>query len=156
MLLLLSLLLLLLIYWSINFTHFHIKIHYHSTKIYLQAAWGNLVKQNTTLMIRHYEVGILFLPSLHPTPTTFLPSLPPAPPSLSSPCFPPPPHNNLNEIWEGGEGGGEVHQTVCFPLSFSFPPRLFSLLDEGDVPWVWDKPYKLPDIYGNYWLNEGR
>ena len=111
-------------------------------------------------MIRHYECGILFLPSLHSPNTIFLPSLPSPPPSLSSPSFAPTFSVGEGEGGEKGKGEGKGERkgegkgeglVISFPLSFSFPPKPYSGLEEGEAPWVWDRNYVFPDDYGNYW-----
>ncbi|XP_040831107.1 tyrosyl-DNA phosphodiesterase 1 [Ochotona curzoniae] len=88
-----------------------------------KAAWGALEKNGTQLMIRSYELGVLFLP------TAF---------GLDS-------FNVKRKFFSS-------HQelTAPFPVPYDLPPELYG---SKDRPWIWNIPYvKAPDTHGNMWV----
>jgi len=91
-------------------------------------AWGSLQKQNTQLMIRHYEAGILFLPSLCKSTQeenyTFTIGVPMK------------------------EKLSNYDYRITFPLPYKFPLKEYN---EKDKPWIWDISYSKQDLYGKMW-----
>lgn len=90
-----------------------------------QAAWGALQKGNTQLMIRSYEAGVLFLPSLIDAHKKVVFS-------VGSASF--------------QETESEIE--VKFPLPYTFPPTPYTTHDK---PWVWGCSFTEPDIFGRQW-----
>ncbi|KAK3595941.1 hypothetical protein CHS0354_032452 [Potamilus streckersoni] len=93
-----------------------------------KAAWGALEKKGTQLMIRSYEIGVLFLPKFFGDKELF---------DVSS---------NLELL---------KSSTNVFPLPFDLP--LTDYVKGKDRPWLWDIPYMdLPDTNGNIWCPRAR
>ncbi|CAK9879662.1 unnamed protein product [Sphagnum jensenii] len=129
-----------------------------------KAAWGSLVKSGSQLMIRSYELGVLFLPHLVRAQFEF--------PSFSctedfSRLLPqqtekevekPVRHPKLVTMcWKGSasvEHGGSTMQqqdgvvVVRLPLPYALPPTKYR---PEDRPWSWDRQYHQPDVYGEVW-----
>ncbi|XP_036062154.1 tyrosyl-DNA phosphodiesterase 1 isoform X1 [Onychomys torridus] len=88
-----------------------------------KAAWGALEKSGTQLMIRSYELGVLFLPSVFGLDTFKVKQK-----FFSSSCEP----------------------AASFPVPYDLPPELYG---NKDRPWIWNIPYvKAPDTHGNMWV----
>ncbi|KAM7406508.1 hypothetical protein PAMP_000882 [Pampus punctatissimus] len=88
-----------------------------------KAAWGALEKNNTQVMVRSYELGVLYLPSAF-NMKTFPVQKNPFPVSSSS--------------------------SSGFPVPFDLPPTRYSPKDQ---PWIWNIPYnQAPDTHGNIWV----
>ncbi|XP_076777540.1 tyrosyl-DNA phosphodiesterase 1 isoform X2 [Arvicanthis niloticus] len=88
-----------------------------------KAAWGALEKNGTQLMIRSYELGVLFLPSAFGLDTFKVKQK-----FFSSNCEP----------------------MASFPVPYDLPPELYG---SEDQPWIWNIPYvKAPDTHGNMWV----
>ncbi|XP_006839643.1 PREDICTED: tyrosyl-DNA phosphodiesterase 1 [Chrysochloris asiatica] len=88
-----------------------------------KAAWGALEKNGTQLMIRSYELGVLFLPS-----TFGLESF-----TVKEKFF-----------------SGSQEPQASFPVPYDLPPELYG---SKDRPWIWNIPYvKAPDTHGNMWV----
>ncbi|CAO2587119.1 Tyrosyl-DNA phosphodiesterase 1, partial [Lemmus lemmus] len=88
-----------------------------------KAAWGALEKNGTQLMIRSYELGVLFLPAAFGLDTFNVKQK-----FFSSNCEP----------------------TTSFPVPYDLPPELYG---SKDRPWIWNIPYvKAPDTHGNMWV----
>ncbi|CAH9081531.1 unnamed protein product [Cuscuta epithymum] len=112
-----------------------------------KAAWGALQKNNSQLMIRSYELGVLFLPSV----------------KCGSGFSCTNDHSNQPEIkqyaaekertklvtlaWQG-KIDTECTEVIRLPLPYELPPILYS---PEDVPWSWDRSYLKKDIYGQVW-----
>ncbi|XP_063080161.1 tyrosyl-DNA phosphodiesterase 1 [Engraulis encrasicolus] len=87
-----------------------------------KAAWGGLEKNNTQVMVRSYELGVLFLPSAF-NMRTF---------RVQKNVFPA----------DGGSKG--------FPVPFDLPPQRYSGKDQPwiwNIPYA-----KAPDTHGNIWI----
>ncbi|KAK7488420.1 hypothetical protein BaRGS_00020394 [Batillaria attramentaria] len=85
-----------------------------------KAAWGALEKQKTQLMIRSYEIGVLFLPR----------------------------HFGELESFPVGPTAEEVRDSdnVMLPIPYDLPPPNYQ---KGDRIWMWDVPcVDLPDRHG--------
>ncbi|XP_004837542.1 tyrosyl-DNA phosphodiesterase 1 [Heterocephalus glaber] len=88
-----------------------------------KAAWGVLEKNGTQLMIRSYELGVLFLPSAF---------------GLAS----------FKVKQKFSSGSQEL--APPFPVPYDLPPELYG---SKDRPWIWNIPYvKAPDRHGNMWV----
>ncbi|KAL0784651.1 hypothetical protein Bca101_000896 [Brassica carinata] len=114
-----------------------------------KAAWGALQKNNSQLMIRSYELGVLFLPS--PVKTQ----------GCSFSCT----DNNsstkkvkqetkgevekrsklVTMTWQGNRDSPEI---ISLPAPYQLPPKPYS---SEDVPWSWDRGYSKKDVYGQVW-----
>ncbi|CAN7937912.1 unnamed protein product [Ixodes hexagonus] len=87
-----------------------------------KAAWGAFEKSGSQLMIRSYELGVLFFPEQFGDARTFL-------------------------VGFGDGNGGKG----CLPLFVPFDVPL-TPYGEDDVPWTWDSQHReLPDRFGNMW-----
>ena len=110
-----------------------------------QAAWGSMIEKGPSLMIRHFECGVLFLPSLLSSPSSSSSSPSPSSSSSSFPaqftmgCCPNP----------SSLPSSSSSLSLTFPVSFSVPPPRFSSDSEG--PWVWDRRYAKADDFGLSW-----
>ncbi|CAL0332101.1 unnamed protein product [Lupinus luteus] len=115
-----------------------------------KAAWGTLQKNNTQLMIRSYELGVLFLPSSIKRGGCGF--------SCTS-------NVTLSEDKCTREESSEMKKTklvtlcgmgrdwlpeemIPFPVPYKLPPQPYS---PQDVPWSWDRQYSDKDVYGQVW-----
>ncbi|XP_012868807.1 PREDICTED: tyrosyl-DNA phosphodiesterase 1 [Dipodomys ordii] len=88
-----------------------------------KAAWGALEKNGAQLMIRSYELGVLFLPA-----------------AFGLDSF------KVKEKFFSGSR----EPTPPFPVPYDLPPELYG---SKDRPWIWNIPYvKAPDTHGNMWV----
>lgn len=88
-----------------------------------KAAWGAFEKNGTQLMIRSYELGVLFLPSEFGLDTGYF------------------------QVKENLLSDGPV---LSFPVPYDLPPEKY---ESKDRPWIWNIPYtKAPDTHGNMWV----
>ncbi|XP_032143049.1 tyrosyl-DNA phosphodiesterase 1 [Sapajus apella] len=88
-----------------------------------KAAWGALEKNGTQLMIRSYELGVLFLPSAF---------------GLDS-------FKVKQKFFTCSQ-----EPMTTFPVPYDLPPELYG---SKDRPWIWNIPYvKAPDTHGNMWV----
>ncbi|XP_059162310.1 tyrosyl-DNA phosphodiesterase 1-like isoform X2 [Physella acuta] len=88
-----------------------------------KAAWGVLEKDKSQLMIRSYELGVLFLPQYFGCKNSF-------------------PLSSLAD---------DVSQSdkPIFPLPYDLPPKTYV---KGDRPWFIDVPcMDIPDTFGTMW-----
>ncbi|XP_078714256.1 tyrosyl-DNA phosphodiesterase 1 isoform X1 [Lampetra fluviatilis] len=91
-----------------------------------RAAWGSYEKRGNQLMVRSYELGVLYLP------TAFNPS---------AKWFP----VGRGTVMKNAEG-----VVPSFPVPFDLPPVPY---DSNDKPWIWNIPYThAPDSHGNAWV----
>ncbi|XP_030533342.1 tyrosyl-DNA phosphodiesterase 1 isoform X1 [Rhodamnia argentea] len=119
-----------------------------------KAAWGALQKNNSQLMIRSYELGVLFLPSSirrrgrifsctnKGVPSEFKDV------SASS-------HNSevrraklVTLAWQRSLDKDSSHDIIPLPVPYELPPQSYS---QEDVPWSWDRRYTKKDVYGQVW-----
>ncbi|RYR10090.1 hypothetical protein Ahy_B05g078558 isoform D [Arachis hypogaea] len=112
-----------------------------------KAAWGTLQKNNTQFMIRSYELGVLFLPTM----------LKRAGGGFS--CT-----SNVTQTEDkyevkkaklvslSGLRREQTHSTsqltIPLPVPYELPPQPYS---SQDVPWSWDRRYSKKDVYGQVW-----
>ncbi|XP_054256377.1 tyrosyl-DNA phosphodiesterase 1 [Indicator indicator] len=90
-----------------------------------KAAWGALEKNGTQLMIRSYELGVLFLPSAF---------------GLDKGYF------HVRGKMLSGSNNSATH----FPVPYDLPPKQYG---NKDQPWIWNIPYTdAPDTHGNMWV----
>ncbi|XP_015676963.1 tyrosyl-DNA phosphodiesterase 1 [Protobothrops mucrosquamatus] len=88
-----------------------------------KAAWGAFEKNGTQLMIRSYELGVLFLPSEFDLNTGYF------------------------QVKENMLSNTSV---LSFPVPYDLPPEKY---EKKDRPWIWNIPYiKAPDTHGNMWV----
>ncbi|XP_072349963.1 tyrosyl-DNA phosphodiesterase 1 isoform X3 [Scyliorhinus torazame] len=89
-----------------------------------KAAWGALEKNGLQLMIRSYELGVLYLP------TAF---------GIDTGRF---------SVHQGRLPDCKVAE-MSFPIPYDLPPQHYS---SKDRPWIWNIPYlHAPDTNGNVW-----
>ncbi|CAL8097441.1 unnamed protein product [Calicophoron daubneyi] len=101
-----------------------------------KAAWGNLIKSRTQLMIRSYELGVLFLPECFQTGAS---------------CFPLSSLTSANANSEMGHLPGDctlADEIPAFPIPYNIPLSPYRKTDE---PWIVDKPHTAPDTHGRIW-----
>ncbi|XP_005992768.1 tyrosyl-DNA phosphodiesterase 1 [Latimeria chalumnae] len=90
-----------------------------------KAAWGALEKNNSQLMIRSYELGVLFLPAAF---------------GLDKNSF----KVQKQQLTESKD------LVMSFPMPFDLPPQQYGSKDQ---PWIWNIPYtQAPDTNGNIWV----
>ncbi|KAJ7401722.1 hypothetical protein BTVI_93642 [Pitangus sulphuratus] len=90
-----------------------------------KAAWGALEKNGSQLMIRSYELGVLFLPSAF---------------GLDKGYF----HAGGRKLPESKDS------LTYFPVPYDLPPEQYGSKDQ---PWIWNIPYTdAPDTHGNMWV----
>ncbi|XP_044292119.1 tyrosyl-DNA phosphodiesterase 1 [Varanus komodoensis] len=88
-----------------------------------KAAWGAFEKNGTQLMIRSYELGVLFLPSEFGLDTGY---------------------------FQVKENIFSDEPMLSFPVPYDLPPEKY---ENKDRPWIWNIPYtKAPDSHGNMWV----
>ncbi|XP_078157111.1 tyrosyl-DNA phosphodiesterase-like protein isoform X2 [Carex rostrata] len=117
-----------------------------------KAAWGALQKNNTQLMIRSYELGVLFLPSmlLHEssfscTSTSVVPTV-----SKSSSHVENPKAKLVSLCWNRERESNSSSEIVRLPIPYQLPPPTYT---SEDIPWSWDRRYTKKDVYGQTWPN---
>ncbi|CAM6010721.1 unnamed protein product [Sphagnum balticum] len=127
-----------------------------------KAAWGSLVKSGAQLMIRSYELGVLFLPCLvraqfeSPSFSCTEDFSPLLPQQTEKEVEKPVRHPKLVTMcWKGSasveQGGSTMQQqdgVVRLPLPYALPPTKYR---PEDRPWSWDRQYHQPDVYGEVW-----
>ncbi|CAL9055894.1 unnamed protein product [Musa banksii] len=112
-----------------------------------KAAWGALQKNNSQLMIRSYELGVLFLPAYVKDLGSWFScagndgteqiahenssSSSSKPWSLATLC--------LND---------DASEVIQLPVPYQLPPQPYT---SEDVPWSWDRRYTKKDVYGQVW-----
>ncbi|NXW13940.1 TYDP1 phosphodiesterase, partial [Circaetus pectoralis] len=90
-----------------------------------KAAWGALEKNGTQLMIRSYELGVLFLPSAFGFDKGYF-------------------HVRGKMLSESNDSA------TYFPVPYDLPPEQYGSKDQ---PWIWNIPYtNAPDTHGNMWV----
>eukprot|EP00250_Pteridium_aquilinum_P016998 c23402_g1_i3 orf=440-2491(-) len=124
-----------------------------------KAAWGALQKNGSQLMIRSYELGVLFLPFVQDT-------------GISFSCTGARTRHNLDQKTKTGETNEcstiltdeqkikfvttcyernkDIGQRTAleFPIPYKLPPERYG---SEDVPWSWDRQYFKPDMCGELW-----
>ncbi|XP_073005062.1 tyrosyl-DNA phosphodiesterase 1 isoform X1 [Typha latifolia] len=117
-----------------------------------KAAWGALQKNNTQLMIRSYELGVLFLPSvIHHGPVfscTANDNLKMVDRKSSTPIDGRLKAKLVTLCWNGNKGTGSSSAVIQLPIPYQLPPQPYA---SEDVPWSWDRRYTKKDVYGQVW-----
>ncbi|XP_020217732.1 tyrosyl-DNA phosphodiesterase 1 isoform X2 [Cajanus cajan] len=117
-----------------------------------KAAWGALQKNNTQLMIRSYELGVLFLPSSfkrHGSVFSCTSNV-----AQSEDKIPARETSEMKKTKLVTLTGlrGRMHSSseviIQLPLPYELPPMPYS---SQDTPWSWDRQYNKKDVYGNVW-----
>ncbi|KAM3239007.1 tyrosyl-DNA phosphodiesterase 1 isoform X1 [Capsicum annuum] len=112
-----------------------------------KAAWGTLQKNNSQLMIRSYELGVLFLPSVVKHGCGF---------SCTDHSYPSEDKTRAHEgkkiklvtlAWQG-KGNDDSSEVIKLPVPYELPPKPYS---PEDIPWSWDRRYTKKDVYGQVW-----
>ncbi|KAL3519526.1 hypothetical protein ACH5RR_017675 [Cinchona calisaya] len=115
-----------------------------------KAAWGTLQKGNSQLMVRSYELGVLFLPSSIKPGCGF---------SCTDTAKSSDDKSGLQESsemkrmklvtldWKENQAV-ESSEVVQVPVPYELPPKPYSA---EDVPWSWDRRYTKKDVYGQVW-----
>ncbi|KAL4628509.1 hypothetical protein ACB092_05G244300 [Castanea dentata] len=117
-----------------------------------KAAWGALQKNNSQLMIRSYELGVLFLPSSFERYGSGF--------SCTS-------NGDIKEdkcrslekselrrtklvtlTWQGSRNLDSSSDVIPLPVPYELPPQPYT---SEDVPWSWDRRYTKKDVYGQVW-----
>jgi tyrosyl-DNA phosphodiesterase-1 len=89
-------------------------------------AWGNIQKQGTQIMMRNFEAGVLFLPSLVDSNATVR--------------FRIGAHSKVVRTPNSIE--------VMFPVPCTTPPPKYT---SEESSWVWDISHPKPDVMGQRW-----
>eukprot|EP00268_Persea_americana_P000181 TRINITY_DN10073_c1_g1_i1.p1 TRINITY_DN10073_c1_g1~~TRINITY_DN10073_c1_g1_i1.p1 ORF type:complete len:164 (+),score=23.10 TRINITY_DN10073_c1_g1_i1:318-809(+) len=114
-----------------------------------KAAWGALQKNNSQLMIRSYELGVLFLPStLKDQNCEFS-----CTENVSSYKGKSGLSQNAEEhktrlvtlCAQGHERTDPLYELIPLPVPYELPPQPYT---SEDVPWSWDRRYQKKDVYG--------
>ncbi|KAF8410690.1 hypothetical protein HHK36_003223 [Tetracentron sinense] len=117
-----------------------------------KAAWGALQKNNSQLMIRSYELGVLFLPSSikehgYGFSCTDHGGSPEGKCGLSENAQGK--RMKLGTLcWQGSKSSDSLSEVIPLPVPYELPPQPYS---SEDVPWSWDKRYYKKDVYGQVW-----
>ncbi|EXB31386.1 Tyrosyl-DNA phosphodiesterase 1 [Morus notabilis] len=115
-----------------------------------KAAWGALQKNNSQLMIRSYELGVLFLPfkrcSFRFSCTNTVSQ--PEDKCGSSDNSKAQKTELVTLNWQRSSNAVSLSEIVKLPLPYELPPQPYS---SEDVPWSWDRTYNKKDVYGQVW-----
>ncbi|KAM1883945.1 hypothetical protein ACFX13_005245 [Malus domestica] len=115
-----------------------------------KAAWGALQKNNSQLMIRSYELGILFLPRKtcsfgFSCTSNGVPSKDKSGRSETSEAS----RTTLVTLnWQGNRNTDSSSEVIKLPVPYELPPQPYTV---EDVPWSWDRQYNKKDVYGQVW-----
>ncbi|KAL9236902.1 hypothetical protein vseg_011516 [Gypsophila vaccaria] len=120
-----------------------------------KAAWGALQKNSSQLMIRSYELGVLFLPNVVKNSHGFS-----CTDNTSSPKSDKKDKKGTTSdssvrktklvslTWQGRETDDPNYELVRLPVPYELPPQLYT---SQDVPWSWERQYRQKDVYGQVW-----
>lgn len=114
-----------------------------------KAAWGALQKNNSQLMIRSYELGVLFLPSTLTDQNCEFSCTE----NVSSYMGKSGLSQNAEEhkarlvtlCAQGHERTDPLYELIPLPVPYELPPQPYT---SEDVPWSWDRRYQKKDVYG--------
>lgn len=119
-----------------------------------KAAWGALQKKNSQLMIRSYELGVLFLPcsirrrgrifscTKNGVSSEFKDV------SASSQNSEVSRAKLVSLVWQRSQDKDSSLDIIPLPVPYELPPQSYS---QEDVPWSWDRRYTKKDVYGQVW-----
>ncbi|CAL9230355.1 unnamed protein product [Arabidopsis halleri] len=114
-----------------------------------KAAWGALQKNNSQLMIRSYELGVLFLPSPIKTQGCIFSCTESDPSTMKAKQERKDEAEKRGKLvtmtWQGDRDSPEI---ISLPIPYELPPKPYSA---EDVPWSWDRGYSKKDVYGQVW-----
>ncbi|KAF5474729.1 hypothetical protein F2P56_006600 [Juglans regia] len=117
-----------------------------------KAAWGALQKNNTQLMIRSYELGVLFLPSSterHGSEFSCTSNgdvMEDKSRLLENSEVPR--TTQVTLTWQGSRNSDPTSEVIPLPIPYELPPQPYT---PEDVPWSWDRRYTKKDVYGQVW-----
>ncbi|CAL5345833.1 unnamed protein product [Camellia sinensis] len=116
-----------------------------------KAAWGALQKNNSQLMIRSYELGVLFIPSLIKHDCVFSCTDDGNPSegkcSKSSESSEAKRSKLVTLAWQGSKNT-DSSAVIPLPVPYELPPKPYS---SEDIPWSWDRRYHKKDVHGQLW-----
>ncbi|XP_047332976.1 tyrosyl-DNA phosphodiesterase 1 [Impatiens glandulifera] len=119
-----------------------------------KAAWGALQKNNSQLMIRSYELGVLFLPTqvkehgYRFSCTNNGNKALEISKSLESGSEMKKKRRKLVTLaWRGSENM-DSNEVIRLPVPYELPPKRYT---SQDIPWSWDRRYQTKDVYGQIW-----
>lgn len=118
-----------------------------------KAAWGALQKNNTQLMIRSYELGVLFLPSSATQAHAFSCTENGSTSEFQNKCgpslkTPEAKRTKLVSLASIHSKRMDLPDVITLPVPYELPPQRYS---SEDVPWSWDRQYKKRDVFGQVW-----
>ncbi|AES78905.2 putative phosphodiesterase I [Medicago truncatula] len=117
-----------------------------------KAAWGALQKNNSQLMIRSYELGVLFLPSLLKPGCGFSCTSNVKQSKDKSPAQETSKMKKTKLVTLTAPTRDTTHSSseviIQLPVPYELPPLPYS---SEDVPWSWDRRYFKKDDYGQVW-----
>lgn len=116
-----------------------------------KAAWGALQKNNSQLMIRSYELGVLFLPStiqnhgsvFSCTESNSVKQVEPKTAGKFGGI-----ETKLSTLGYNGNTSIQSSEVIRLPVPYQLPPQPYT---SQDIPWSWDKRYTKKDVYGQTW-----
>lgn len=115
-----------------------------------KAAWGTLQKNNSQLMIRSYELGVLFLPSLIKQRGLGFSCTDDGSPLEDKYTIEKPDVKRTKMVtlnWKGVDPDSSS-EIIRLPVPYELPPKPYS---SEDIPWSWDRRYYKKDVYGEVW-----
>ncbi|XP_022142241.1 tyrosyl-DNA phosphodiesterase 1 [Momordica charantia] len=114
-----------------------------------KAAWGALQKNNSQLMIRSYELGVLFLPQKR---HDFSFSCTKSGGSTQDKSKPSGDFEERTELvtlaWKENMIRESSSEVIQLPMPYELPPQPYG---PQDVPWSWDRRYTQKDVHGAVW-----
>ncbi|CAL9121280.1 unnamed protein product [Musa textilis] len=126
-----------------------------------KAAWGALQKNNSQLMVRSYELGVLFLPAHVKDLGCWFSCAgddgpeQEKPASSSEPCSATSggPGTRLTTLfcWKGNHMNDDTSEVIQLPVPYQLPPQPYT---PEDVPWSWDRRYPKKDVYGQLYAKQ--
>ncbi|KAJ0983236.1 hypothetical protein J5N97_011491 [Dioscorea zingiberensis] len=114
-----------------------------------KAAWGALQKNNSQLMIRSYELGVLFLPTAIQKHGSVFSCTGNS--NLKKGGRVPPANGDdfksklVTLCWKGNGRTDSSTEVIQLPVPYQLPPQPYT---SEDVPWSWDRRYTKKDVYG--------
>ncbi|KAL5730922.1 tyrosyl-DNA phosphodiesterase 1 [Ranunculus cassubicifolius] len=110
-----------------------------------KAAWGALQKNNSQIMIRSYELGVLFLPTSTKNVRYF--SCTDDACTSERKCEEEYMTKLATLCYKGDRKTGSS-EVISLPVPYELPPQPYS---SEDVPWSWDRQYRKKDVLGQVW-----